>query len=363
VFRIGVIGVGTGEVVGDHSMGYAHAYTYGEDDRCRVVGAADISRPNLERFVSVFPVETACEDYRELLEQARPDIVSVCTYVGLHPEMVRDSAAAGVKGVWCEKPFALTLDDARSMVEACEANGVRLVVNHQRRYLDAFRQAKEILRSGSVGRPVMFLAGLPDWDLMEWGTHWLDMFRFFADDEQVAWVMGQARCTGEKRMFGHVMEDHSLAYFCFADGTRGLLDGGVDLNGEYSIRLVATEGMIDLYNDGSLRVLDGSGWRELRPLSSLHAARPERPPRAEVTPDSAQFLMGEIAPMQGVLGGLLDWIEGGPEPEVSGRNALLSTELYLAAYESALRGGRLDLPLAGQARFPLDEIAARQASA
>jgi hypothetical protein len=57
-----------------------------------------------------------------------------------------------------------------------------------------------------------------------------------------------------------------------------------------------------------------------------------------------------------VLQELIQWTEGGPEPEVSGANALLSAELYLAAYESSLRGDRVDIPLTAQRRFPLDAI-------
>ena len=359
MFKIAIIGAGSGEAVGDHSMGYAHAYTYWENDACQVVGAADISRENLDRFASTFNIESAREDYREMLQEVRPDIVSICTYVGLHRDMVEASVGAGVKGIWCEKPFALCMDDARFMVDLCEARGVRLVVNHQRRYLDAFQEAKRLLRSGMIGDTVAFFAGLPDWDLMEWGTHWLDMFRFFADDQPVPWVMGQTRCTGGRRMFGHAMEERSLAYFSFADGTRGFLDGGLGFNGDFSIRLVGTDGMLDLYNDGSLRVLNESGWQVLRPMSSLHGGLPKEELRSTVTPESLQFLSGEIVPMQAVLSALLTWIGGGDEPEVSGRNALLSTELYLAAYESSLRHDQIELPLVGQARFPLDELSSR----
>jgi hypothetical protein len=56
----------------------------------------------------------------------------------------------------------------------------------------------------------------------------------------------------------------------------------------------------------------------------------------------------------------IQWQDGGPEPHVCVRNALASTKLYLAAYESAKIGNRIDPPLGTQSQFPLDEIAIRQ---
>jgi predicted dehydrogenase len=342
MYRVAVIGCGRGgEGIGGHSIGYAHAQTYQAHPGCQIVGAADISEENLRRFAQTFEVPCATLDYREMLATARPEIVSIAVYAGLHRQMVEACVEAGVRAIWCEKPFALAMDDGRAMVEVCEWSGVRLVVNHQRRYLHAFREAKRLLEEGRIGQLVQYLAAIPDWDLMEWGTHWLDMYRFFSNDQPVRWVMGQVRCTGEKRGYGHVMEEHSLAYICFGDGTRGVLDGGVGLNGEFAMRLVGTEGLIDLYHDGRLSVLNGDGWGEVATRSTLHAAKPGY--EAE-------------SPWLAVLNALIDWLEGGREPEVAGTNALRTTELYLAAYESALQRDRVDLPMGEQAQFPLEAI-------
>lgn len=344
LYRVAIIGVGRGgQGVGGHSIGHAHAYTYQRHQRCRIVAAADIVGENLNQFAGEFGTDTTFGDYHQMLSEARPDIVSISAYAGLRREMVEAVVEAGVKGIWCEKPFALSMDDGETMVGLCERHGVKLVVNHQRRYASPFREAKRRLKQGGIGRPVVFLAALKDWDLMEWGTHWLDMFRFFADDQPVSWVMGQVRCTGAKRRYGHVMEEHAIAYLSFEDGTRGTLEGGLGLNADFAMRLVGTEGLLDLYTDGTQRLLNDSGWRTL--------------PAPPVVDGST------IASMLSVLDGLIGWMEGGPKPEVAGDNALRSTELYLAAYESSLRGDRIDLPLQSQARFPLEAISDRQMEA
>lgn len=217
-----------------------------------------------------------------------------------------------------------------------------MIINQQRRYLHAFREARRLLDQGAIGAPIMFTAAIQDWDLMERDTHRLDMFRFFANDQPARWVMGQARCTGAKCGYGHVMEEHAVAYLAFSDGTRGLLDGGVGFNGEAALRLTGTAGIIDLFHDGRLHLVNTTGWQDGPTRSTLHCAKPG---------------FESEDPWQAILRALLSWLEGGPPPEVAAENGIKSSELYLAAYEAAKRRDRIDLPLGAQSSFPLHDLA------
>jgi len=347
MYRIAIVGVGRGGAgVGGHSMGYVHAQTYRASGSCTIVGAADLSQENLARFAQTFDVSYITSDYHAMLAELQPDIVSVATYVGSHREIVEACVHAGVKGIWCEKPLCLTMQDGEAMVTACHANGVKLIVHHYRRYLHLFQEARRLLRSGLIGAPVEYIGRGDDWDLMEYGTHWLDMLRFFADDQPVQWVMGQAHSNGRRQgyndvRYGHVLDDYGIAYICFADGTRGLIEAGAEGWHGFLFRLLGTEGFIDLFSDGRLQVVNGHGCHVIPTHSDMHAPLPG--------------YEGEH-PYTVVLQGLLNWIEGGTEPEISGRNALRSSELYLAAYESAKRRDRVTLPLVGQSVFPLADL-------
>lgn len=344
-----VIGCGRGGdgSAGAHSIGYAHAKAYAANPHVRLLGACDLDETNLRAFATRFSVPDAHRDLATLLASARPEVVSVCTYAGSHRAIVEACVAAGVRAIWCEKPLALTMDDAEAMVTACEKAGVKMIVNFCRRPLHLFQEVRQMLRAGLIGRPMMILGAIDGWDQAEWGSHWHDMIRAFMEDQPVQWVMGQARCTGAKRGYGHVMEEHSVAYYAFADGTRALLDGGVGLSTGTALRVIGAEGFIDLAWDGKVVLCNKGGLREVPVRSSLHS-----PTHAD-----------EVDNWLVVLADLLAWMHGGTEPEVSARNALRSTELYLAAWESAKRGDRVDLPLTGQSVPPLDAVAARQGGA
>src|SRR5581483_1726326 len=104
VQRVAILGLGG--ISRAHLRGYRAPENAG---RVEVVAGADISAAARARFVEETGIERTYADYRELLERERPEIVSICTWPPLHPEMVEAAAAAGVRGILCEKPMAVDL--------------------------------------------------------------------------------------------------------------------------------------------------------------------------------------------------------------------------------------------------------------
>jgi 1,5-anhydro-D-fructose reductase (1,5-anhydro-D-mannitol-forming) len=86
-----------------------------------------------------------------LLDEA--DAVYISTTNELHHAQVLQSARAG-KHILCEKPLALTVDEAREMVDACRAAGVVLGTNHHLRNAGTHRAMQEAIAAGRIGRPL-----------------------------------------------------------------------------------------------------------------------------------------------------------------------------------------------------------------
>jgi predicted dehydrogenase len=76
--------------------------------KTHLVAVADIVPAHIDAFNDRFDT-IGYTDYRAMLASEQPDIVSICTYVGLHYDMLVAAANAGVKAVFCEKPFVATL--------------------------------------------------------------------------------------------------------------------------------------------------------------------------------------------------------------------------------------------------------------
>lgn len=334
--KVALIGVGQAAKSADSKdgckIGYQHAKNLADYDRAKMVAGVDIHEENLRAWQSAFGIENGFLDYEKMLEEVRPDIVCIATYVGLHYPMIEQAARAGVPAILCEKPFLNSPAEIVRLRKLIEETGIKIVVNHMRRYQPIFGEIRKKFSEESIGALELMSAGINGWDLSEWGAHWLDVFRFLNHDAPVEWVFGQTR-TRTLRAFGHAMEEHAVAYFQFANGCKAIVDGGSQIGGAI-MAIQGSKGLIRIVNEGSAEIFTASG-REVLNCSSYG-------PELWLGPWNA----------------LIDWMEGGAEPELGATNQLLTSELNLAAYVSALAGDRVDLPLDSDlAVWPVDAIA------
>lgn len=141
--RIGLIGAGR--------MGSFHA----ENLAYRVPGAtlaavADPLPGAAEKLASTLGVTTAYSDLQALLEDPEIDAVAIAAPARTHAEWVIAAANAG-KHVFCEKPMAVTLDEADRAIAAAKRAGVVLQVGFNRRFDSGFAAAIAAVKAGENG--------------------------------------------------------------------------------------------------------------------------------------------------------------------------------------------------------------------
>ena len=98
-------------------------------------------------------IASSFESVAALLAHPGVDAVYISTTNELHRVQVLAAAAAG-KHVLCEKPLALTLDDAKEMVRACRKAGVIMATNHHLRNAATHRKIRELVQTGAIGKPL-----------------------------------------------------------------------------------------------------------------------------------------------------------------------------------------------------------------
>ena len=311
-------------VIGCGGRGKAHGRGYEHCEDTTMVACADPFEESRSAYAEQFGIERSYEDYHEMLEKEDLDIVSVCTWTGMHREMIEAAAKSGTGAIHSEKPMATNWGDAKAIVKACDDNDVVITFCHQRRFGAQFVKAKEIAKSGAIGDVYRFEGSCPN--LFDWGTHWFDMFFFYNDDEPAEWVIGQIDGKGTRDIFAAPCEGSGLSWIRYANGREGLLaTGGTDLNGNMN-RIIGTEGVIESRpgrKDEQLKVQTGGKWE---------------------TPDLDGVVAHDDATVLSVVD-LADALSNGREPELSGRKALQATELIFATYESSRRRGKVELPL------------------
>lgn len=117
----------------------------------RVVGFQDIAASQFERWKPRFADAQYDTDPVRLLERTRPDLACVCSSNVAHAPLTLAALAAGCH-VLCEKPMAMTVDEALGMEQARQKAGRLGGINFSYRCVPSFRFAREIIRAGEIGR-------------------------------------------------------------------------------------------------------------------------------------------------------------------------------------------------------------------
>lgn len=317
-----------------------HAGAYSQHKDVEMVAACDIDRERLKEFGRQWGVEALYEDYKAMLEKEKLDIVSIATWTHLHCQMVVDAARSDVKGIYCEKPIAINLNEANLMLDACHKKRAKLVINHERRWDPYYLKAKELIEKGDIGelRTIVgnALSGRPEklrtevyggGPLFHDGTHLTDLLRLYAGE--ASWVIGHEERDNGKRF----IEDTAFGLIHFKNGIHASIEGGGKRRYfNFELDIQGSEG----------RIMIGNGVRELyRAKQSKRFSGFEELERVDFPPPKRL----ENPYVAGVRD-LIKAMENGRESFSSGSDGKKALEIILAIYRSAERGGvRIDLPL------------------
>jgi UDP-N-acetyl-2-amino-2-deoxyglucuronate dehydrogenase len=348
-FRSVVLGCG---------MGGGHARVMHRLEEYELVAVCDLNEARAKELVAKLEADVKIyTDYATMLAEEKPDVVAVATPTDSHAKLTIQAAEAGVRGICCEKPMAVSYGDARAMVKACKDRGVSLIVNHQRRMSAPMVRMRELIVEGAIG-DVYLIRASNSGDLLSDGTHAVDSVRWLAGDQDIKWVLGQAyRNTpppGEEKgmgyytkggwRYGHMVESGAFGLMEFASGLRAeILTGEMRMPGRQyqDYEVIGTKGRLWRPGDqgeppASIRDEAAGGWR------AIDLPQGER--RWEMVESYRQFARMMRA--------------GGDHP-LSGDSSLKDQEVIMAIHESARTHRRIDLPLKQDA-YPLpmlvDEI-------
>jgi UDP-N-acetyl-2-amino-2-deoxyglucuronate dehydrogenase len=342
--RVGLIGTGRigsefEDLMTEHPVSTAGAFSALPE--CRLVAGCSRGRERLEHFGDRWGVTALYQDFREMLAREQLDVVAVATPPGAHRDQVVAAAEAGVKGIFCEKPMALSLGECDDMIAACRQSGAVLLVNCSRRWSglhEAVRQAADDGRWGRLLHLVGYCQGckpLPEWEadhegpMLHDAVHLYDLMRFYAGN--VEWVLGTAsrRLRQELRV-----EDTSLAILQFHSGVQGM--AVVDELTEYSrfdLELHFERGLVRLGADAVA-------------FRAVPASDSTEPWWQTLAPDELPAPAWDGTPILNAARDLVRCVEDGGRPRSNGEDGRAAIEVIMALYESERRRNeKVALPL------------------
>lgn len=145
-------------IAGTSFMGRAHSNAWLQAQRffdlprpIELRAACGRNRAAAEDFASRWGWQSVETDWRALVARDDIDVIDVSVPQAMHATIAIAAARAG-KHVFCEKPLAITRDDAEAMLKAVREAGVRHYVNHNYRRVPAIQLAKKLIDDGEIGR-------------------------------------------------------------------------------------------------------------------------------------------------------------------------------------------------------------------
>ena len=292
------------------------------------------------------------KDYKTMLEELQPDIVTIATESGKHKAIAIDCLNAG-SHVICEKPMALSTSDAQEMIDCAKKNNKKLAVCFQNRFnapIQKLREAYEKNRFGRVlhgmvqirwNRNEDYYAEAPwrgTWEqdggtLMNQCTHGIDLLQ---------WMMGEdaVRVQAQTRRFLRPIEaeDFGCAIVEFSSGAVGIIEGTADVypkNLNETLSIFGEKGTVVI---GGLAVNKMETWR-FSDAESIGDTEDKVLNPDEKDPPTV-YGFGHTA----LFADFIDAIEKDREPLVSGEKGKKALDIILAIYESQKTGKAVDLP-------------------
>jgi predicted dehydrogenase len=158
VKTVGVAMIGCGGIaLQNHLPGFALC------PQAKVVALCDTNPAVLERAKSQTGITAAFTDWHDVLKHPGVDAVVIATPNFTHAPIAL-AAIAAHKHVMCEKPIAMNLEEAKAMLAAAEAAGIRHMTAFTYRFVPAMRYMAHLIKTGFIGQPYHFRAQrFQDW--------------------------------------------------------------------------------------------------------------------------------------------------------------------------------------------------------
>jgi predicted dehydrogenase len=338
---VGIGVVGAGFIVRDcHLVAYAGA-------GFNVVGITSRTESIARAVAALRGVPRVYASVEELLDDPTVEVVDVAVPPAAQPQVIErvlSHPARRVRGILAQKPLAMTLESARSTVEACEAAGVVLQVNQNMRYDQSVRAVKTLIERGVLGAPVLAtiaMRAIPHW--MPWAEggrslatfvmsiHHLDTFRYWLGDP----VNVLASTRPDPRTAARFAHDDGINLYILEYGTGARASAwddvwagparegaGADISIEW--RFEGTDGL-------ALGTIGWPGWPSRVPSTIDYSTKSDNGVWHRPRWNEAWFPDA----FAGTMAGLLRALETGVQPDISGRDNLRTIALCEAVLTAA----------------------------
>jgi len=307
--------------------------------QARITALYNRTESKARELMAAYGIPRYYPDWRELVEQERPDFADIITPPETHEEMCDFLASRGVH-IICQKPLAPTLEASRRIVERAKAAGVRFMVHENWRWQPWYRKIKAVQQGGDIGdfthiyfrmrmgdgwgeRAYLdrqpFFRDYPRLLVYETGVHFVDTFRY---------LLGEVvEVYANLRRLNPVIkgEETGQIFFRFASGATAIWDAN---------RYNEVESPSPRYTFGELRIDAMQGHLTMDTEANIRIKRLGEPGVDVDYPHENRNFAGDC--VYATQRHFVDCFLSGAEFESSGDDYLRTLHVVEAIYKSAV---------------------------
>ena len=334
-------------MVGCGTISKWHAEAVASNKEARLVGVTDRNQKSAERLAERYPCRVF-SSYEEMLDCDEIDTVCLCVPSGLHAPLAVQAARAK-KHIVVEKPMAITKQQLKDMIVACEENHVKVCVISQLRFTPSMQTVKKAIEDGVLGKiiladvymkyyrsPEYYASGSwrGTWELdgggalMNQGIHGIDVLQYLAGP--VKSVFGITKTLARDIE----VEDTANVLVEYENGAIGTIQGTTSVNPGYPrvIEISGTNGTVVLKEDVIIRWdVEGSDFPVEKAIG-MGEQKSFHDPAGFTTEYHRLQIADMVRAIKENRSPLIDMYEG-----------RRPVDIVLAAYESSRTGKRVEL--------------------
>jgi len=344
-------------IIGCGRISYKHVEALiNNAEETELVAVCDVIKENAEKRKNEYKKAFESHDvklytdYEEMIAEEEIDVVTIATESGYHPEIAIKCMNKGMH-VICEKPMALSIEDADKMIQCAKDNNVKLSVCHQNRFNAPIQQLRKAVNGDRFGKlingtaRILWNRNMGYYEQAPWrGTWKLDggtlMNQCIHNIDLLQWMLGGEVDTVYAQSDTFIRdieaEDFGAIMIRFKNGAIGLVEGSACVypkNLEETLSVFGQNGTVCI---GGLAVNKIETWR----FADSKDSEEEILNAQDDDPDTV-YGFGHTPLFKDVISA----INNGIQPLVSGEEGKKAMAIILAAYKSRLTQQPIKFPL------------------
>lgn len=342
--------IGCGRISPNHIMA-------AKDNNLNIVALCDLIPANMEDKIAKCDLSEDIKkytNYQEMLEQGNLDLIAIATESGKHASIALDCIQKGIH-VIIEKPIALSLDDADTIIAAAKEKGVQVCACHQNRFNKSIQKIREALEEGRFGRlfhgtaHIRWNRGRAYYEQAPWRGTWEQdggalMNQCIHNIDLLRWMMGDEiiEVTAYTDRLNHdyiEAEDLGISLVRFKNGAYGIIEGTTNVfpaNLEETLYIFGEKGTVKVGGHSVNIIEEWVFADQTDDQETVRAQFHEKPPNV--------YGFGH----KPLYTDMIDAINNNRKPYVDAQAGKRAIELVLAMYKSTATGESV--------RFPLEKL-------